>query len=52
MARSLKNGSLSPVEERAQSLSHFKALYPPTEKVPVIVVERFLLLGQSIEEMD
>ena len=52
VARSMKNASLSPVEEGTQSPSAFKALYPPREKVPVILVEHFPLLGQSIEEMD
>ncbi len=42
----MKNTSLSSVEKWAQSLSPFKALYAPTEKVPVIVVEHFPLLGQ------
>ena len=48
----MKNASLSPVEERAQSLSAFKALNPPREKVPVILVKHFPLPGQSIAEMD
>ena len=52
MAGSMKNACLSPVAEGAQSPSAFKALYPPTEKVPVILVQHFPLLGQSIEEMD
>lgn len=48
----MKNASLVPVEEGAQYPSAFTALYPPTEKVPVTLVEHFPLLGQSIEEMD
>ena len=52
VARSMKNASLVPVEEGAQYPSAFTALYPPTEKVPVTLVEHFPLLGQSIEEMD
>ena len=46
MARSMKKVALSPVEKCAQALSPFKAIYTPTEKVPVIVVDHFPLLGQ------
>lgn len=38
--------SLTPVEEVAVRASSFDALYPPTEKIPTIVVENFPALGK------
>ena len=38
--------ALTPVEERAVRASTFDALYPPTEKVPTIVVDSFPALGK------
>jgi glucosamine-6-phosphate deaminase len=38
--------SLTPVEEVAVHASSFDALYPPTEKIPTIVVENFPSLGK------
>ncbi len=37
---------LTPVEEVAVRASSFDALYPPTEKIPTIVVENFPSLGK------
>jgi glucosamine-6-phosphate deaminase len=37
---------LTPVEEVAVQASSFDALYPPTEKIPTIVVENFPSLGK------
>ena len=38
--------NLTPVEEVAVRASSFDALYPPTEKIPTIVVENFPCLGK------
>jgi len=38
--------SLTPVEEVAVRASSFDALYPPTERIPTIVVENFPSLGK------
>jgi len=38
--------SLTPVEEVAVRASSFDVLYPPTEKIPTIVVENFPSLGK------
>ena len=38
--------NLSPVEEKALRDSAFEAIYPPVEKIPVIVVESFPMLGR------
>ena len=38
--------ALTPVEEVAVRASSFDALYPPTEKIPTIVVENFPSLGK------
>lgn len=37
---------LSPVEQAALQHSPFQALYPPTEKLPALVVENFPALGR------
>ncbi len=38
--------NLTPVEKVAVQDSPFRALYPPTEKIPTIVVENFPSLGK------
>jgi len=38
--------NLTPVEEIAVKASSFDVLYPPTEKIPTIVVENFPALGR------
>ena len=38
--------NLTPVEKVAAEGSSFRALYPPTEKIPAIVVENFPSLGK------
>jgi len=38
--------NLTPVEKAAARLSPFDPLYPPTEKIPTIVVENFPSLGK------
>ncbi len=40
------NIHLTPVEEVAVNASSFDVLYPPTEKIPTIVVENFPALGR------
>ena len=40
------NVNLTPVEKIAAEDSPFRALYPPTEKIPTIVVENFPALGK------
>ena len=40
------NFELSPVEQAAVEQSRFDACYPPTEKMPVIVVDNFPALGR------
>ncbi|HEC03062.1 MAG TPA: glucosamine-6-phosphate deaminase, partial [Phycisphaerales bacterium] len=40
--------NLTPVEENAVQASAFTALYPPTEKIPTIVVENFPSLGKLV----
>ena len=41
-----KRVALTPVEEAAVRASSFDVLYPPTEKIPTIVVENFPALGK------
>ena len=41
-----KKVSLSPVEKSAIKYSDYAAFYPPTEKIPTIVVPSFPLLGK------
>jgi len=41
-----KRVALTPVEEAAVRASAFDVLYPPTEKIPTIVVENFPALGK------
>ncbi|UCE47056.1 MAG: hypothetical protein JSW47_15785, partial [Phycisphaerales bacterium] len=40
--------NLTPVEKAAVRASAFTALYPPTEKIPTIVVENFPSLGRLV----
>jgi glucosamine-6-phosphate deaminase len=44
MAR--KTIKLSPVEQHALKMSEYDCLYPPTEKIPAIVVPHFPMLGK------
>jgi len=47
MKRSInKKVSLSKVEQQVLKLSDYDCLYPPTEKIPTIVVPHFPMLGK------
>jgi len=37
---------LTPVEQKALEASFFDELYPPTEKIPTVIVENFPALGK------